>query len=39
MGTVVEVIGEGDKELYAVKFDTFGKRVLDPRFAKLVKTD
>ncbi|MBX9685830.1 MAG: ATP-dependent helicase [Candidatus Obscuribacterales bacterium] len=38
-GTVAEVIGEGDKELYAVKFESAGKRVLDPRFAKLVKLD
>ncbi len=37
VGVVAEVIGEGDKELYAVKFESAGKRVLDPRFAKLVK--
>ncbi len=39
VGAVLEVIGEGDKELYAVKFESAGKRVLDPRFAKLVKLD
>ncbi len=39
VGSVVEVIGEGNKELYAVKFDSAGKRILDPRFAKLVKMD
>lgn len=39
VGQVSEVIGEGDKELYAVKFEASGKRVLDPRFAKLVKLD
>lgn len=39
MGVVVEVIGEGDKEIYAVKFESAGKRVLDPKFAKLVKLD
>lgn len=37
IGSIQEVIGEGDKELYAVKFEGFGKRILDPRFAKLVK--
>ena len=39
IGQVAEVIGEGDKELYAVKFESAGKRVLDPRFAKLVKVE
>ena len=39
MGVVVEVIGDGDKELYAVKFADAGKRLLDPRFARLVKLD
>jgi DNA helicase II / ATP-dependent DNA helicase PcrA len=38
-GVVVEVIGEGNRELYAVKFAGAGKRLLDPRFAKLVKLD
>lgn len=37
VGSVAEVIGDGDKEIYAVKFESAGKRVLDPRFAKLVK--
>lgn len=39
-GTVTQVIGEGDKELYQVEFSSVsGQRVLDPRFAKLVKLD
>lgn len=39
-GTVVQVLGEGDKELYQVEFASVtGQRVLDPRFAKLVKLD
>ncbi len=37
VGKVTQVIGEGDKELYNVEFQTAGKRLLDPRFAKLVK--
>ncbi len=37
VGKVVQVIGESDKELYNVEFDSAGKRLLDPRFAKLVK--
>ena len=39
IGKVSQVIGEGDKELYNVEFQTAGKRLLDPRFAKLVKLD
>lgn len=39
LGEVLELIGEGDKELYAVKFEASGKRIMDPRFAKLVKMD
>ena len=38
VGTVVQVIGEQDKELYNVEFDEAGRRLLDPRFAKLIKT-
>ena len=38
IGTVVQVIGEQDKELYNVEFDEAGRRLLDPRFAKLIKT-
>lgn len=38
-GVVVEVIGDGDKEIYAIKFAGAGKRLMDPRFAKLVKLD
>ena len=37
-GSIVEVIGEGDKELYKVRFEGEpGFKVLDPRFAKLIK--
>jgi DNA helicase-2/ATP-dependent DNA helicase PcrA len=36
-GQVTQVIGENDKELYNVEFKTAGKRLLDPRFAKLIK--
>lgn len=39
-GSVIQVIGDGDKELYQVEFiGVDGQRVLDPRFAKLVKLD
>ncbi len=38
-GTVVQVIGEDDKELYNVEFAEHGKKLLDPKFAKLVKVD
>jgi DNA helicase II / ATP-dependent DNA helicase PcrA len=37
IGKIIQVIGEKDKELYNVEFDTAGKRLLDPRFANLVK--
>lgn len=37
IGTVTQVIGEKDKELYNIDFGSEGKRLLDPRFAKLVK--
>ncbi len=37
IGKVTQVIGSGDKELYNVEFQTAGKRLMDPRFAKLVK--
>jgi DNA helicase-2/ATP-dependent DNA helicase PcrA len=37
VGRLVQVIGENDKELYNVEFEGSGKRLLDPRFAKLVK--
>jgi DNA helicase II / ATP-dependent DNA helicase PcrA len=37
VGKVTQVIGSGDKELYNVEFQTAGKRLMDPRFAKLVK--
>lgn len=37
VGTVVQVIGEQDKELYNVEFNEAGRRLLDPRFAKLIK--
>lgn len=37
IGKVTQIIGEGDKELYNVEFQSSGKRLLDPKFAKLVK--
>jgi DNA helicase II / ATP-dependent DNA helicase PcrA len=37
IGTVIKVIGEGDKELYNIEFQAGGNRLLDPRFAKLIK--
>lgn len=37
-GTIIQVIGERDKELYNVDFGPHhGKRLLDPRFAKLIR--
>ncbi|HEY9681738.1 MAG TPA: 3'-5' exonuclease [Oculatellaceae cyanobacterium] len=36
-GTVTQVIGEKDKELYNIEFEGANKRLLDPRFAKLIK--
>ena len=37
-GKVMKVIGEGGKELYDVQFEgTVGKRLLDPKLAKLIK--
>lgn len=36
-GKVVQVIGEGEKQLYSVEFPGEGKRLLDPKFAKLIK--
>jgi DNA helicase-2/ATP-dependent DNA helicase PcrA len=37
LGEVVQVIGDKGKELYNVDFKDAGKRLLDPRFAKLNK--
>lgn len=37
VGQVSQIIGESDKELYNVEFKSAGKRLLDPRFAKLIK--
>lgn len=39
VGKVSQIIGENDKEIYNVDFETAGKRILDPRFAKLIKLD
>ena len=36
-GKVLQVIGEKDKELYNIEFAEANKRLLDPRFAKLIK--
>ena len=35
-GEVLQVIGQGEKELYNIKFSD-RPRVLDPKFAKLIK--
>jgi len=37
LGQVVQVIGEKNKELYNVEFKETGKRLLDPKFARLTK--
>lgn len=37
IGQIVQIIGEKNKELYNVDFKEAGKRLLDPRFAKLIK--
>lgn len=37
IGKISQVIGENDKELYNIEFQSSGKRLLDPRFAKLTK--
>lgn len=37
VGKVEQVIGEGNKELYAISFGEPGKKILDPKFAKLIK--
>lgn len=38
VGNVLKVIGEGDKELYEIKFESQpGEKTMDPRFAKLIK--
>ncbi len=35
-GKVSQVLGEGDKTIYSIQFDTIpGKKLLDPKFAKL----
>ncbi len=35
-GTIQQVIGEGDKAIYSIKFDTIaGRKLLDPKFANL----
>ena len=37
-GTVSQVLGDGDKAIYSIQFDTIaGKKLLDPKFAKLDK--
>jgi DNA helicase-2/ATP-dependent DNA helicase PcrA len=37
IGQITAVIGEQDKELYNIEFQGAGKRLLDPRYAKLIK--
>lgn len=39
VGKVTQVIGENDKELYNIEFEAAGKRLMDPKFAKLIKLD
>ncbi|MBY0358131.1 MAG: ATP-dependent helicase [Candidatus Obscuribacterales bacterium] len=39
MGKVTQVIGEGEKELYNIEFQSSGKRLMDPKFAKLIKVN
>lgn len=35
-GTVTQILGEGDKAVYSIQFENIaGKKLLDPRFAKL----
>jgi hypothetical protein len=37
-GKIVQIIGDSGKELYNVEFEGgAGKRLLDPKFAKLIK--
>ncbi len=37
-GTVSQVLGDGEKAIYSIEFDTIpGKKLLDPKFAKLEK--
>jgi DNA helicase-2/ATP-dependent DNA helicase PcrA len=37
-GTVSQVLGDGEKAIYSIQFDTIaGKKLLDPKFAKLDK--
>ncbi len=36
-GKVIQVIGEKDKALYNIHFETAGKKVMDPKFAKMIK--
>jgi DNA helicase II / ATP-dependent DNA helicase PcrA len=37
VGKVVKVIGEDDKELYNIQFQSAGQKLMDPKYAKLVK--
>ena len=36
-GTVEQIIGQGNKQLLNISFEKQGKKLLDPRFAKLIK--
>ncbi len=39
-GTIQQVLGEGNKAIYGIKFDTIpGQKLLDPKIAKLTKVD
>lgn len=39
IGTVAQVIGQGDRACVVVEFPALGKKILDPRFAALKKVD
>ena len=36
-GIIEQVFGQGEKSLVNVSFENFGKKLLDPRYAKLIK--
>lgn len=36
-GTIEQIFGEGEKSLVNVAFEKYGKKLLDPRYAKLVR--
>ena len=38
-GTIEQIFGEGYKQLLNIDFENYGKKLLDPRYAKLIKID